>query len=130
MARIRSLLRVRPCGAATSLPPSALPLRLLASRLRPLRIGAADCDLYAILEADETGCHNSLGRLNALADHRLRLVLSLYRDRSYGDGVVIFDNVHEGAIRASLHRAGRYHHHLFQRVDQQPDVDELTGPEL
>src|SRR5262245_13337203 len=131
MATIRSLLRVRFCRVATPLPPSAaLPLWALPGRLRGLRISAADRDLATVGKANKTGRHNAFGRLEALSDDHLRLVLFLYRERPYGDGVVIFDDVHKSAVRASLHSAGWYYHHLFQRVDQQPDVDELAGPEL
>src|SRR5689334_4463824 len=114
MATTRSLWWVRPRSAATSLPPSArLSLRARASRLRRRRVGAADCDLAAVGEAHKTGRHDALGRLKALADHRLRLVLFLHRYRPYCDGVIIFGDVHKGAAWSSLHRTGRYHHHLF-----------------
>ncbi len=44
--------------------------------------------------------------------------------------VVVTHRVNEGAVRPALHRAGRHHDHLLQRVDQQPHVDELSGPQL
>src|SRR5262245_53589706 len=131
MATIHSLLRVRFRRVATPLPPSAaLPLWALRSRLRRLRISVADRNLATLGEADEARRHYPFARFNTLSDYRLRFVLFLHRDRSYADGVVIFDNVYKGAVRPSLDRTGWYHHHLFQRVDQQADVDELTGPEL
>src|SRR5690349_2460653 len=131
MATIRSLLWVRLRRAATPLPPSALPLlRPLPARLCRRRIAAADRNLAALGEADKSGRHDPLGRFKTLADHRLRLVLLLDRDRPHRNGVVVFDHVHEGTVWSSLHGAGRDHYDLPERVDQQPDVDELAGPEL
>src|SRR5262245_49836135 len=131
MATIRSLLWVRFRRIAAPLPPSAaLPLWALPGRLRRLPISAADRDLGTLGEADKARRYYPFARFETLSDHRLRLILFLHRDRPHADGVVILDHVHKGAVWPSLHRAGRNHHHLFQRVDQQPDVDELTGPEL
>src|SRR5512144_1154725 len=131
MATIRSLLCVWSCRAAAPLSPcSALPLRTLTGGLSRWRIAAADRDFGAVGEADKAGRHDTLRRFKTLADHRLRLVLLLDRDRPHGDGVVIFDHVHEGTVWPSLHGAGRDHHDLLERVDQQTDIDELTRPEL
>src|ERR1044072_5936647 len=96
MATIRSLLWVRLRRAATPLPPSAaLPLRTLPGRLCSWRIGAADRDLAALGETDETGRHDALGRFKPLADHRLRLVLFLHRNRPHRNAVVILHHVHK-----------------------------------
>ncbi len=50
--------------------------------------------------------------------------------RPHADGAVVLDHIHERPGRPALHRRGRHHHHLAQRVDQQLDVDELPRPEL
>src|SRR5262245_31122724 len=106
MATIRSLLWARSRRAATPLPPSAtLPLRVLSGRLGRRRVAAPDRDLATIGKADKAGRHDAFGWLETLSDNRLRLVLFLHRDRPHRDGVVIFDDVHKGAVRASLHRA-------------------------
>src|SRR5262245_1040351 len=131
MATIRSLLWVRFRRVAAPLPPpAALPLWALPSRLRRLPISTADRDLATLCEADKTRGYYLFARFETVSDYRLRLILFLHRDRPHTDGIVILDDVHKGAVWPSLHRAGRNHHHLFQRVDQQSDVDELTGPEL
>ncbi len=109
---------------------AALPLRALTGGLSCRCFAAADRDLGAVGEAGKAGGHDALGRLKTLADHRLRLVLFLHRNRPHRDGIVVLDDVHEGAVRTALHRAGRDHHDLLQRVDQQPHIDELPGPEL
>src|SRR4029453_7221161 len=99
MATIRSLLCFWPCRAVAPLPPcSALPLRTLTGGLSRWGFAATDRDLGAIGEADKTGRHDALGRLKTLADHRLRLVLFLHRNRPHRDSIVILDDVHEGAI--------------------------------
>src|SRR5207342_3245068 len=106
MVTIRSLLCVWSCRAAAPLPPcSALPLRTLTGGLSCRCFAAADRDFGSIGEADKTGGHNALGRLKTLADHCLRLVLFLHRNRPYRDGIVILDDVHEGAVWTSLYRA-------------------------
>ena len=70
-------------------------------------------------------------RPEAVGDHRLRVVLLRHRDRAHRDRVVRRSTtIDEGAVRPALHRGGRHHHHLPQRVDQQPHVDELARPEL
>src|SRR4029079_15321799 len=131
MATIRSLLCVWSCRAAAPLSPcSALPLRTLTGGLSCRCFAAADRDLGAVREADKAGRHDTLGGLKTLTDHRLRLVLFLHRNRSHRDGIVILDDVHKGAVWTSLHRPCRDHHDLLQRVDQQPDIDELPRPEL
>ena len=68
--------------------------------------------------------------LQALGDHRLRLVLLRHRDRPHRHLVVRLHDIDEGAVRPALHGRGRRHHHLLERVDQQPDVDEAARPEL
>src|SRR6476619_7300959 len=132
MATIRSLLCFWSCGSAVApLPPSAaLPLRTLTGGLCRWCFAAADRDPGAVGEADKPGRHDALRRLKALADHGLCLVLFLHRYRPHRDGIVVLDDIHEGAVWTPLDRTCRDHHHLLQRVDQQPDIEELTGPEL
>ena len=43
---------------------------------------------------------------------------------------VVLDHVDERAVRPALHRRGRHHDDLAQRVDQQAHIDELARPEL
>src|SRR5512134_1968693 len=98
MATIRSLLCVWSCRAAAPLPPcSALPLRTLTGGLSCRRFTAADRDFGAIGDADKPSRHDTLGRLETFTDHRLRLVLFLHCNRPDRDGIVILDDVHEGA---------------------------------
>src|SRR6185295_13165209 len=131
MATIRSLRCVWfYCPAAPLPPPAALPLRALPGGLSCRCIAAADRNLGAVGEADKTGGHDAFGRLKTLADDCLRFVLFLHCDRSHRDGVVILDDIHERAVWTPLHRAGWNHHDLLQRVDPQPNIDELPGPEL
>src|SRR5512139_2791235 len=131
MAKTGSLLRVRPRRVAAPLPlAAALLLRTLAVAPRRRRVGAADRDLAAVREPYEAGGDHAFGRIETRADHRLRLILLLHSDRPYRDRVVILDDINKSAVRAPLNRAGRNHHDLLEGVDQQPDIDELPGPEL
>ena len=91
--------------------------------------GVADGDLAAVGEADEAGGDHAFGRREPALDHGLRLILLLHHDRAHRHGVVVLDHVDESAVGAALHRAGRDGDHAFQRVDQQPHIDELAGPE-
>jgi hypothetical protein len=53
-----------------------------------------------------------------------------HRDRPHADGVAVLDDINEGPIRPALHRRRRHHDDLAQSVHQQPDIDELAGPQL
>ena len=94
------------------------------------RVGAADRNLAALGEAYKTGGHHPLVRLDAAFDNSLGFILLLYRNRPNGHRVVVLDDIDEGAGGPALHCAGRNHHDLFERINQQTDVDELPRPKL
>ena len=97
-------------------------------RASPLR--RADLDLGAVLEARKAGRHHDVGRRHALGDDGKLLVLLRDGDGAHGNLVIAADDVDEGAFGAALHRRGRDHDHLFQRVEEQAHVDELARPQL
>ncbi len=81
-------------------------------------------------EARKAGGHHALIGFQALGDDRLHLILLRHRHRPHRDLVVRLHDIDEGAVRSALHGRGRRHHHLLERVGQQPDVDEAARPEL
>src|SRR5450756_2785298 len=99
MGRKRSLLRVRPPAAGALA--AARPRALLACGRRA--VGAAERNLTAVGEPDEAGGDHAFGRRKPALDHGLRLILLLHGDRAYRHGVVVFDHVDEGTVRAALH---------------------------
>ena len=82
------------------------------------------------VEAGKAGRDHALARLQAGGDHGLHVVLLGERHAPHRDGVVVLDHVDERAVRPALDGGGRHHHHLAQRIDQHPHIDELAGPEL
>src|SRR5262245_64470348 len=129
MASIRSLWCAgrRRVAASRSLLPAAT---LAALRLRRWRFGGADGNLAAIREADETRGYDTLVCLKPPSHNSLRFILFLHRDRTNCHRVVVLDDIDKGAVRATLDSTGRDHNHLLERVNEQADIDELTGPEL
>ena len=129
-------------------PPSRLRSALGLRRLRTLRRGFGALrrrrrggvrrlafallhgDARAVGEAREAGRDDLLLRLQAVGNHRARVVLQRDRDRPHRDLAVGLDHVDERALRSALHGGGRHHHHALQGIDQQADIDELPRPEL
>src|SRR6516165_3273649 len=131
MATIRSLGYGRRRRVAASLSLPFLPItRWRAFRWRWRCVGAADRNLAALGEAYKTCGHHPLVRFKTAFDHSLDFILLLHNDRTHGHRVVILDGVDEGAGGPALHRAGRNYYNLFERIDQQADVDELPRPKL
>src|SRR5215475_10575596 len=131
MATIRSLRYGRRRRVAASLSLPFLPITpWRAFHWCRRRVGAADRNLAALGKAYKTCGHHPLVRFEAAFDNGLDFILLLHNDRTHGHRVVILDDVDEGAGRSALHRAGRNYHNLFERIDQQADVDELPRPKL
>src|SRR5690242_432623 len=74
--------------------------------------------------------HSPLRRLEPARDHGLVFVLLADRYRLGRDRIVVFHDIDERALGPALHRAGRHHHDLLQSVDQEPHIEELSGPKL
>ncbi len=84
----------------------------------------------ALGEAGKPGGDHALAHLQAGPDHGPHVVLLRQRHAPHRDGVVVLDHVDERPVGAALDGGGRHHHHLAQRVDQHPHIDELARPEL
>ena len=91
---------------------------------------AADADAAAVRELIESGRDDPIAAGDPGRDHRLVFVLLSDGHRAHGDLAVVADHEHEWSVGSALDRGGRHHDHLVQRVDQDPHVDKLPGPQL
>ena len=101
-----------------------------ASRGRGSAVAARDRHLGAVGQPREAGRHH---RGRAARARLMTLSVSVCRptvDLAHRTVSSSPTHIDEGAVRAALHRRGRHHDHMRQRVDEEPHVDELARPEL
>ena len=63
-------------------------------------------------------------------DDGLAAIELVERERPHFNGRIRFDDIGIQAVRTSLHGRRWNRQHLVQRVNQQPRVDELSGPQI
>src|SRR5262245_22498402 len=95
-----------------------------------LTVGLGDRNLSVVCELRETADDHLLGRLEATRNRGLSFASVRHSHGTPHDSCVRPDHVHERAARTQLHGSVWYHDDLFERIDEQPDIDELAGPEL
>src|SRR5258705_5845475 len=126
---------------------AALALSVLALSVVALRIPAApflarreigrrrlllpaDNDLGAVGQVGKAGRYHAIGGRQPAGDHRIGFVLLRHHNRLRGDDVAVANDVGERPRGAALHRRGRYHNRFRERVDLEPHIAELDGPQL
>src|SRR4029079_19630854 len=132
MATIRSLRygRRRCVASLLSLPFLTITRRWRAFRRRRRHVGTTDRNLAALGETNKTRGYNPLVRFETAFDNGLDFILLLHGDWTHSHRAVVLDDVDEGAGGPALYGAGWNHHNLFERIDEQADVDELPRPKL
>jgi hypothetical protein len=130
-ARARTTLRFLACALACAWATGSIRARpRLRRRDLPGILRARHRHLRSLGEAGKAGGDDALACLQASGDHRLHVVLLRQRHAPHGDGVALFEHVHEWPIGTALDGGGRHHDHLPQSIDEHPHVDELAGPKL
>src|SRR6516165_10093744 len=90
--------------------------------------GVADRNRGSFGEAGKAGGHNELARVEAVANHRLLVVLLSHRDRACRHGGIFLDDVDIRPVGPALNRSRGDNHDLAQRIDEDPHIDELARP--
>ena len=75
------------------------------------------------------GGHDAVALREPAGDHRNRAGIMPDRDRAHLDGAVGLDDVSEQTIGSALDRRGRHRQNVVLGLQEQPDIDELPGPE-
>jgi len=84
----------------------------------------------ALLQPILTACNDPLPGLQSTLNDRLTAIETIELEGLHYNRRVGFDDIGVQAVRTSLHGRRWNRQHIVQRVNQQPRIDELAGPQI